>query len=84
MRNVQDGIGMVQTADGALREFTHIAQRMRELTVQSLNDTLTASDRDSLDLEFQALKQQMHTLVKQTSWNTLVLLDPRQRVIQAA
>ena len=55
VRNANDGISLVQTADGALIEVTNMLQRMRELAVQGASGTLSATDRDALDVEFQAL-----------------------------
>ena len=54
-RNANDGISMAQTAEGALGETTNLLQRMRELAVQSANDTNTPDDRDSLNAEFNQL-----------------------------
>ena len=54
-RNANDGISLAQTAEGAMQESTNILQRMRELAVQSANDTNTASDRKSLQAEVSQL-----------------------------
>ena len=58
-RNANDGISLAQTAEGALQETTNILQRMRELSVQSANDTNSDSDRDSLQAEIGQLKAEM-------------------------
>ena len=54
-RNAQDGVSLVQTAEGALNEVSNILGRMRELSMQSSNGTLSATDRATLDGEFQQL-----------------------------
>ena len=54
-RNAQDGVSLVQTAEGALQEVSNNLTRMRELAVQASNGTLTTQDRSTLDTEFQAL-----------------------------
>src|SRR6201747_2537202 len=59
VRNANDGISLAQTADGALSAVGDSLQRMRELAVQSLNSTNGASDKDSLDQEFQQLGQEI-------------------------
>jgi flagellin len=74
-RNANDGISLAQTAEGALGETTNILQRMRELSVQSANDTNTSQDRDSLDAEFQQLKSEIDRIAGTTSFNNKVLLD---------
>jgi len=58
-KNIQDGISLVQTAEGALNETHAMIQRMRELAVEAANDTLTDDDRKKLDLEFQELKKEI-------------------------
>ncbi|MET4560615.1 flagellin [Lysinibacillus parviboronicapiens] len=74
-KNIQDGISLVQTAEGALNETHAMVQRMRELAVQAANDTLTDSDRQQLDLEFQELKKEIQRLSKDTEFNTKTLLN---------
>lgn len=74
-KNIQDGISLVQTAEGALNETHAMIQRMRELSVQASNDTLTDSDRHQLDLEFQELKKEIQRLSKDTEFNTRTLLN---------
>ncbi len=74
-RNANDGISLAQTAEGALQETTNILQRMRELAVQSANDTNSASDRSSLQAEVNQLKQEMTRIAETTSFNGKVLLD---------
>ncbi|WP_107947501.1 flagellin [Lysinibacillus parviboronicapiens] len=74
-KNIQDGISLVQTAEGALNETHAMVQRMRELAVQAANDTLTDSDRQQLDLEFKELKKEIQRLSKDTEFNTKTLLN---------
>lgn len=74
-KNIQDGISLVQTAEGALNEVHDMIQRMRELAVQASNDTLTDSDREKLDMEFQELKKEIQRISKDTEFNTKTLLD---------
>ncbi|WP_313894799.1 flagellin [Psychrobacillus sp.] len=77
-RNIQDGISLLQTAEGALNETHAILQRMRELSVQSANDTLTDDDRKLLALEFEELKKEVTRISKDTEFNTKKLLDGSQ------
>lgn len=74
-RNANDGISLAQTAEGALQESTNILQRMRELAVQSANDTNSASDRSSLQSEVDQLKQEMTRIAETTQFNGKNLLD---------
>ena len=73
--NAQDGISMVQTAEGALNETTSILQRMRELTVQAANDTNVSADRTSISEEIQQLEEEITRIASQTEFNTMKLLD---------
>lgn len=75
VRNANDGISLAQTAEGALQESTNILQRMRELSVQSANDTNTDEDRTSLNAEFQQLKSELDRISSTTSFNNKALLD---------
>ncbi len=75
VRNSNDGISLAQTAEGALQETTNILQRMRELAVQSANDTNSASDRSSLQAEVNQLKQEMNRIAETTEFNGKKLLD---------
>ena len=74
-RNVQDGISMVQTAEGALEEAGNIAQRMRELGVQGGNDTLSADDREKINAELEQLGEEMAKIAEETKFNGNALLD---------
>jgi len=75
IRNANDGISLLQTAEGAMVEITNMMQRMRELSVQSANDTNAQEDRNYLDLEFQQLKQEINRITKNTQWNGMNILD---------
>lgn len=73
--NSQDGISLVQTAEGALSETTSILQRMRELAVQSSNDTATDSDRTQIQKEVSQLSSEIDRIANTTQFNTKNLLD---------
>ena len=75
VRNANDGISMIQTAEGALTEVTNMLQRMRELAVQSANDTNTSSDRFALDLEYQQLGREISRIATNTQWNAMNILN---------
>ena len=74
-RNAQDGISMIQTAEGALNETHSILQRMRELAVQSSNDTNVTEDRKALDDEYQALALEVDRISDETEFNKQKLWD---------
>lgn len=74
-RNSQDGISMLQTAEGALNESHSILQRMRELAVQAANDTLTANDRSFIQQEVDQLKDELDRIATTTQFNRKKLLD---------
>jgi flagellin len=69
VRNANDAISMVQTADGALVEVSNMLQRMRELSVQAATGTLGATDNDALDTEFHALRQEINRVALNTEHN---------------
>ena len=73
--NAQDGVSLIQTAEGALNEIHSIVQRMRELTVQAANDTNVTSDRVAISKEIHALKSEITRIASQTEFNTMKLLD---------
>ena len=75
VRNAEDGISMLQTAEGALSETHAILQRMRELAVQAANDTLTSEDRSYIQLEVDQLKDQIDRIASTTQFNKKRLLD---------
>ncbi|UQD53399.1 hypothetical protein C0971_16260 [Bacillus methanolicus] len=74
-RNAQDGISLIQTAEGALNETHDILQRMRELAVQASNDTNTTSDRDEIQKEIDQLKSEIDRIGNTTEFNTKKLLN---------
>ena len=74
-RNANDGISLAQTAEGALQESTNILQRMRELAVQSANDTNSTSDRSSLNDEVIQLKAELDRIAETTEFNGKSVID---------
>lgn len=74
-RNAQDGISLVQTAEGALNESHSILERMRDLTVQGKNGTLTDDDRASINKELSALHSELTRISTDTEFNTQKLLN---------
>jgi len=74
-RNSQDGISLIQTAEGALDESHAIVQRMRELAVQSANGVLEDEDRNKLDLEYQELSGELDRIADKTEFNKKKILD---------
>ncbi|RYY04137.1 MAG: flagellar biosynthesis protein FliC [Gammaproteobacteria bacterium] len=75
VRNANDGVSMIQTADGALTQTTNILQRMRELAVQSSNGIYNDADRGTLNAESEQLKQELDRIANTTSFNGKNLLD---------
>ena len=75
VRNANDAISLVQTADGALIEVTAMLQRMRTLAVQSASDTNTTADRTALDAEFDLLRTEIDRIANNTQWNGENVLD---------
>nr|WP_092074313.1 flagellin [Dendrosporobacter quercicolus]NSL49217.1 flagellin [Dendrosporobacter quercicolus DSM 1736]SDM88129.1 flagellin [Dendrosporobacter quercicolus] len=80
--NAQDSISLIQTAEGALNETHSILQRMRELAVQSSNDTNTDSDRKALNDEVTQLKKEIDRIANTTEFNTKKLLEGSNSGIQ--
>jgi flagellin len=74
-RNAQDGVSMLQTAEGALSEVHNILQRVRELSVQAGNTTLSSSDRTAIGEEMVALKSEIDNIAQRTRFNGLSLLN---------
>jgi flagellin len=74
-RNAQDGISLIQTAEGALNETHSILQRMRELSVQSSTATNTTADRVNIQKEFSQLGSEITRIATQTNFNTKVLMS---------
>lgn len=75
VRNANDGISLAQTAEGALQESTNILQRMRELAVQSANDSNSSSDRASLQKEVAQLQSELNRIADNTNFNGKKLFD---------
>ena len=75
VRNANDGISLIQTAEGALDETTNILQRMRELAIQSANGIYSDTDRATLDAEVQQLKSEIDRIADTTSFNGQNILD---------
>lgn len=75
IRNANDGVSLVQTAEGALQEVTNMLQRIRELSIQSANGIYNDDDRKTLDAEVQQLKKEMDRISETTSFNGQKLLD---------
>lgn len=73
--NTNDGISVVETADGALSEISAIIQRMSELCVQASNDPKTDDDREIIDKEIQQLKKEIERIARDTEYNGMPLLD---------
>jgi flagellin len=74
-RNAQDGVSLIQTAEGALNESHAILQRMRELAVQSASDTNVTADRTALNTEVGQLKEELTRIADKTTFNDKKLLD---------
>lgn len=73
--NAQDGIALLQIAEGAANEIEDTLQRQRELAVQAASDTLTSTDRSYLDLEFKQLSDEIDRITRSAQYNTMTLLD---------
>lgn len=76
--NAKDGISYVQVADGAMNEGHDILQRMNELAIKSLNGTLTAADRDALNLEFDQLRTEIDRINTDTEFNEQKVFDEHE------
>ena len=74
IRNVNDGVNLAQTADGALGETANMLQRMRELAVQSSSGTYSTTQRGYLQTEFTALASQIDKVASETTWNGMTVL----------
>ncbi|PFG04669.1 flagellin [Bacillus sp. es.034] len=83
-RNSQDGISLIQTAEGALNETHDILQRMRELAVQASNDTNTTDDRKEIQKEINQLTSEVSRIGNNTEFNTQKLLDGNKSGIKVA
>ena len=74
-KNANDAISMLEVAEGATLEISNMLIRMRELAVQSASGTYSDTDRDAMDLEFGALLSEIDRIAKNTTWNTMSILD---------
>ena len=74
VRNLNDGVNLLQTAEGALTETTNMLQRMRELAVQSASGTYSTTQRSYLAVEFLALGSQIEKIASETTWNGYTVL----------
>ena len=74
MRNTNDGVSLVQTAEGTLNEIGSILTRMRELSVQASNGTYSASDRDLIDKEFVLMRNEIRRIASNATYNGISLL----------
>jgi len=77
-RNSNDGISLVQTAEGALNEVSSILTRLRELSIQAANGSVSNADKDTLDEEFQSLVSEINRIGSSTEFNGIKLLDGSQ------
>lgn len=75
VKNAQDAISLIQTAEGALTEVHSILQRMRELAVQAASDTNTNVDRNQIQAELDQLREEIDRIARTTEFNTMKLLD---------
>ena len=75
VRNANDGISMLQTADGAMEEVSNMLQRMRELAVQHSNETNATNDLAALSVEYAALSAEIMRIDGDTTWNSKTLFD---------
>ena len=75
VRNANDGISLLQTADGSLTAVTDMLQRMREISVQAASDTNVTSDRTALNNEFTQLRNEINRVAQNTQWNGMNILD---------
>ena len=82
--NAQDGVSMIQSAEGAMSELQSILQRMRELAIQSSNDTLTSNDRLEIQKEVNQLRDDINRISNNTEFNTKKLLDGSQTALISA
>ena len=75
VRNANDAISMIQTADGAMVEITNMLQRMRELSIQATSGTMSSTDVTALGVEFEALENQIQDISANTEWNGTKILN---------
>jgi flagellin len=84
VRNANDAISLLQTAEGATSEISDMLSRMRELAVQAASGTYTATDRAALDLEFGALMDEIDRIASNTEWNGTAILSGSTTTYTAA
>ena len=77
--NIQDGMSLIDTADGALEETHSILQRVRELTIQAYNDTNTESDREAIQSEIDSCLKEINRIAEDTTFNTKQILKGNQK-----
>ncbi|MBY0314039.1 MAG: flagellin FliC [Bdellovibrionales bacterium] len=75
MRNANDGVSLIQTAEGGLNEMSNIVIRLRELGIQAASDTVGETERGFINTEVQALKEEMNRIAQSTKWGKTNLLD---------
>ena len=75
VRNANDGVSLIQTMDGATDEIVNMMQRMRELSVQSMNGTYTAANRTQMNAEFTQLSSEIQRVAETTKFNGTALID---------
>jgi len=75
VRNANDAMSMLQTADGALSETSSLVQRMRELAVMAINDTYSTTQKSAMNTEFTALASQITSIATNTQWNGMYILN---------
>jgi flagellin len=75
IKNANDSISMLQTADGALNETSSMLQRMRELAVLSVNDTYSTTQKTAMSTEFNQLSSEIDRIAAQTQWNGMAILN---------
>ncbi|MFG0319737.1 MAG: flagellin [Planctomycetota bacterium JB042] len=83
-RNANDGISLTQTAEGSLNEVSSILNRLRELSVQANNGTLTDTDKDSLQVEFSELVSEIDRIAQSIDFNGISLLDGQTSSVEFA
>ena len=75
IRNANNAISMIQTADGATKEIANMLQRMRVISVQYANGTVTSADQANINLEFKELATEIERIANNTQWNSMNILD---------
>lgn len=82
IRNANDGIGLVQTVDGATEEVVNMLQRMREMSIQALNGTYSVDNRAQMDAEYQELSREITRVANTTKFNETPLMNENASVVQ--